>query len=105
VIHVWAYDSFEERTRIRAESQKLEGWPPNIREFNHTRVRFRPANLCALPRRSAYASPLRDTASIGHHATPRQAERVGDQPRIQYLQCAHHVEDVQQGAGLSSGPT
>src|SRR4029077_8435643 len=32
-IHVWAYDSFEERTRIRAESQKLEGWPPNIREF------------------------------------------------------------------------
>jgi hypothetical protein len=29
VIHVWAYDSFEERTRIRAESQKLEGWPPN----------------------------------------------------------------------------
>ena len=33
VIHVWAYDSFEERTRIRAESQKLEGWPPNIREF------------------------------------------------------------------------
>jgi len=33
VIHVWAYDSFEERTRIPAESQKLEGWPPNIREF------------------------------------------------------------------------
>jgi hypothetical protein len=30
---VWAYDSFEERPRIRAESQKLEGWPPNIREF------------------------------------------------------------------------
>ena len=33
VIHVWAYDSFEERTRVRAASQKLEGWPPNIREF------------------------------------------------------------------------
>jgi NIPSNAP len=33
VIHVWAYDSLEERTRIRTESQKLEGWPPNIREF------------------------------------------------------------------------
>ena len=33
VIHVWAYDSFEERTRVRAEAQKLEGWPPNIREF------------------------------------------------------------------------
>jgi hypothetical protein len=24
---------YRERTRIRAESQKLEGWPPNIREF------------------------------------------------------------------------
>ena len=24
---------FEERGRIRAESQKLSGWPPNIREF------------------------------------------------------------------------
>ena len=33
IIHVWPYDNFEERTRIRAESQKLEGWPPNIREF------------------------------------------------------------------------
>ena len=33
IIHVWPYANFEERTRIRAESQKLEGWPPNIREF------------------------------------------------------------------------
>ena len=33
IIHVWPYDNFEERTRIRAEGQKLEGWPPNIREF------------------------------------------------------------------------
>jgi hypothetical protein len=33
IIHVWPYASFEERTRIRAEGQKLEGWPPNIREF------------------------------------------------------------------------
>src|SRR2546430_17373096 len=33
VIHVWAYDSFEERTRVRAEPQKLEGWPPHIPEF------------------------------------------------------------------------
>ncbi len=31
IIHVWPYDSFEERTRVR--SQKIEGWPPNIREF------------------------------------------------------------------------
>ena len=33
IIHVWPYESFEERTRVRAESTKLEGWPPNIREF------------------------------------------------------------------------
>ena len=33
VIHVWAYEDFATRTRIRAEAQKLQGWPPNIREF------------------------------------------------------------------------
>jgi hypothetical protein len=33
IIHVWPYESFEDRSRIRAESQKLSGWPPNIREF------------------------------------------------------------------------
>src|SRR3984893_7307461 len=33
IIHVWPYENFEERARIRSESQKLEGWPPNIREF------------------------------------------------------------------------
>jgi hypothetical protein len=31
IIHVWPYDSFEQRTSVR--SQKIEGWPPNIREF------------------------------------------------------------------------
>ena len=33
IIHVWTYDSFEARSRIRAEAMKAEGWPPNIREF------------------------------------------------------------------------
>jgi hypothetical protein len=33
IIHVWTYDSFEARSRIRAEASKAEGWPPNIREF------------------------------------------------------------------------
>src|SRR3984893_14238524 len=33
VIHVWPYKDFEERTRVRAESQELQGWPPNTREF------------------------------------------------------------------------
>ena len=33
VIHVWPYESLEERTRLRAEATKLQGWPPNTREF------------------------------------------------------------------------
>jgi hypothetical protein len=33
IIHVWPYESMAERSRIRAEATKLEGWPPNIREF------------------------------------------------------------------------
>ena len=33
VIHVWPYKDFEERSRVRADSQKLQGWPPNTREF------------------------------------------------------------------------
>jgi hypothetical protein len=33
IIHVWPYANFEERTRIRNEATKLEGWPPNIRDF------------------------------------------------------------------------
>ncbi len=33
IIHVWAYDSLEERTRVRAEAAKLSGWPPPISEF------------------------------------------------------------------------
>ncbi len=33
IIHVWPYASLEERTRIRAEATKLEGWPPPISEF------------------------------------------------------------------------
>jgi hypothetical protein len=33
VIQVWPYDNFEQRTRVRAEAAKLDGWPPNTREF------------------------------------------------------------------------
>lgn len=32
-VHVWAYPSFGERDRVRAESMKLPTWPPNTREF------------------------------------------------------------------------
>ena len=33
IIHVWAYDSFEQRGAVRAAASKEEGWPPPIREF------------------------------------------------------------------------
>ena len=31
VIHVWPYEDLAERTRLRAV--KVDGWPPNVREF------------------------------------------------------------------------
>src|SRR5206468_6166548 len=33
VIHVWAYEDLGARTRLREEATKLQGWPPNTREF------------------------------------------------------------------------
>ena len=32
-IHVWPYKDFSERQRVRAESMKLDQWPPKTREF------------------------------------------------------------------------
>ena len=33
IIHVWAYDSFEQRAAVRVTASKDAGWPPPIREF------------------------------------------------------------------------
>jgi NIPSNAP len=33
VIHLWPYNSIEERMAIRAEAMKLPQWPPMLREF------------------------------------------------------------------------
>ncbi len=33
IIHVWTYDSFEQRVQVRAAAAKEPGWPPAIREF------------------------------------------------------------------------
>ncbi len=35
-VHVWPYESFEERLRIRAEAAKDPNWPPNTLEFIDT---------------------------------------------------------------------
>lgn len=32
-IHIWPYQNLAERARVRAESQKLDTWPPKTREF------------------------------------------------------------------------
>ncbi|HEX9445535.1 MAG TPA: NIPSNAP family protein [Candidatus Binatia bacterium] len=32
-IHVWAYQDAGERERLRAESMKIPGWPPETKEF------------------------------------------------------------------------
>jgi hypothetical protein len=36
IIHVWTYESFEQRVAIRAQAQKSGAWPPPIREFIET---------------------------------------------------------------------
>jgi NIPSNAP len=33
VIHLWPYESTADRDRCREEAYKLDGWPPEIREF------------------------------------------------------------------------
>ena len=33
IIHCWPYETLGERERLRGEANKLQGWPPNIREF------------------------------------------------------------------------
>src|SRR5262249_5403881 len=33
IIHIWGYESAEERTRIRAAAAKDAHWPPKIQEF------------------------------------------------------------------------
>src|SRR3954452_9571620 len=42
VIHVWPYEDLEARTRQRAEATKLQGSPPNVREF----VAVQKAQIC-----------------------------------------------------------
>jgi hypothetical protein len=33
IIHIWGYESLEERTRIRGAASKDANWPPKIQEF------------------------------------------------------------------------
>jgi hypothetical protein len=99
IIHVWAYDSFEDRTRLRAEATKLSGWPPNIREFvtEQKSEVFIPAPF----------SPALSPASHGNlyeiriytmkpGAIPEQIERwstqIGERTKLSPLVFAGHSE-------------
>jgi hypothetical protein len=33
VVHIWPYESLDERARIRAAASKAPGWPPKVHEF------------------------------------------------------------------------
>src|SRR5436309_14980681 len=33
IIHVWGYESLQERAKIRAEAAKAANWPPKVSEF------------------------------------------------------------------------
>jgi hypothetical protein len=33
LMHLWPYQSFAERSRVRTETRKLDSWPPAIGEF------------------------------------------------------------------------
>ena len=33
IVHIWPYKDLAERSRIRAESLKIDGWPPKVGEF------------------------------------------------------------------------
>jgi hypothetical protein len=48
VIHVWPYDSLDQRAKVRAEASKAQGWPPNTREFvvSQQSEVFHPAPFC-----------------------------------------------------------
>lgn len=36
IIHVWPYESLQQRTEVRAQAAKETGWPPKIQEFIET---------------------------------------------------------------------
>ena len=61
IIHVWAYDSFEQRAAVRATASKDAGWPPAIREFVTAQIRSVPAGaILAAARASPGRTSVRD---------------------------------------------
>jgi len=99
IIHVWPYDSFEARTRIRAEATKLEGWPPNIREFVEEQQAevFIPAPFSPKlePRQLGGLYEIR-MYTLAPGAIPSQIDRwstqIGERTKLSPLAFAGHSE-------------
>jgi hypothetical protein len=99
VIHVWPYENLEERTRLRAEATKLEGWPPNTREFvvDQKSQIFIPAPFSPKlePRQLGGIYEIR-MYTLRPGAVPSQIERwagaIGERVKLSPLAFAGHSE-------------
>ena len=112
IIHVWPYDSFEARTRIRAEATKLEGWPPNIREFVEEQQAevFIPAPFSPKlePRQLGGLYEIR-MYTLAPGAIPSQIDRwstqIGSAPNCRPSPLPGIRKSAGSIAGATSGPT
>ncbi len=99
VIHVWPYETMDERTRLRGEATKLQGWPPNVREFvvDQKSQIFIPAPFSPKlePRQLGGIYEIR-MYTLKPGAIPNQIERwagaIGERVKLSPLAFAGHSE-------------
>jgi len=99
VIHVWPYETMDERTRLRAEATKAPGWPPNVREFvvDQKSQIFIPAPFSPKlePRQLGGIYEIR-MYTLKPGAVPNQIERwagaIGERVKLSPLAFAGHSE-------------
>ena len=99
VIHVWPYETLDERTRLRGEATKLQGWPPNVREFvvDQKSQIFIPAPFSPKlePRQLGGIYEIR-MYTLKPGAVPNQIERwagaIGERVKLSPLAFAGHSE-------------
>src|SRR5204862_3836385 len=99
VIHVWPYEDLGERTRLRDQATKLDGWPPNVREFvvDQASQIFIPAPFSPKlePRQLGGIYEIR-MYTLKPGAIPSQIERwsgaIGERVKLSPLAFAGHSE-------------
>jgi len=97
IIHVWPYEDFAQRAQVR--SQKIEGWPPNIREFVEEQQSeiFIPAPFSPKlePRQLGGLYEIR-MYTLAPGAIPAQIDRwstqIGERTKLSPLAFAGHSE-------------